>query len=215
MNRFCSLPEFLTAEAGLAAWRKRELRWCITGTLPGLTLDQQALVYQTAWGWWMGVCGIRAVRVNDARQADIRMGAGQIDGSGKTLAWSELPNGSDGPLRQMYDTGERWSAALVRRDLTNGFIPLVVTSAHEIGHALGLGHSQDEQALMYPSLNLDAWKPQAWDIREVLARYGAPAPRKPDDTPTPTTPQEALVLRLFPDLKVCELPAGWTGRSVS
>lgn len=203
--RFCSLPELLTADASMNAWRKRHLRWALTGSLPGVSEEDHVAVIEAAFGYWAAVCGLTFELTDSARAADIRLGTGPIDGSGRTLAWSELPNGSDGPLRQLYDTGELWSSTLDRE--YRGGIPLVVTAAHEIGHALGLGHSRDPKALMAPTLNVAAWVPQADDIREVRERYGPP--RTIPTPPTGGSPE----LRILPASREVILPEGWRVRA--
>jgi hypothetical protein len=120
------------------------------------------------------------------------------------------------PLRQMYDTGEIWSAALRKSELQARLIPLVVTAAHEIGHALGLGHSNDPNALMYPSLNVQAWGPQSWDVREARARYGEPRPKPTPPPPSDPADPGELVLRfkVFPNSKEFQVipPEGWKQR---
>ena len=44
-------------------------------------------------------------------------------------------------------------------------------AAHEIGHLLGLDHSNDEDALMYPYIN-NALKPRDDDITKIQKLYG-------------------------------------------
>lgn len=194
---FCALPDALRL-GETVAWRKRVLKWAITGALPGIPPDVLANVYGAAWAYWMNVCGITAQPTTNAREADVLMGSGSIDGHNGTLAWSELPNGADTPIRQMYDTAEVWSTALLSSDHDPQSIPLLVTACHEVGHALGLGHSNDPTSLMYPALNVAAWGPQSDDIREAQARYGPggiiPSP--------PATEQGAKLVLASP------LPAG-------
>ena len=205
---FCALPVRLELDASLARWTKRSLLWSITGALPNVSEVDQQVCYTTAWGFWQAICGIGCNYTDIARNADVRMGSGPIDGRGQVLAWSELPNGADGPLQQKYDTGDSWSATLDVEHIPAGLIPLLVTSAHEIGHALGLGHSINPADLMYPTLNTRSLgRPQAGDIREAQARYGPPGP-VPTPPPTPK-PTDKIVLTLLPNEKVILIPPGW------
>ena len=45
-------------------------------------------------------------------------------------------------------------------------------AAHEIGHLLGLDHSEDENALMFPYIN-NALKPREDDIIKIQQLYGS------------------------------------------
>ena len=71
-----------------------------------------------------------------------------------------------------FDADENWSI-----DKPNGDqIDLVSVATHEIGHILGLQHSTDVNAVMYPFLNFGMTKRELShdDIDGMLALYGTP-----------------------------------------
>lgn len=180
----CALPESLTTSADLSKWGKRAIRWCVTA-LPGLDEARVIAAYREAWSYWAAVCGIEPAYVEGARTSDVLMGAGLIDGRNGTLAWSELPNGSDRQLRQMYDTGERW---VVSETPDAASIDLVRVACHEVGHVIGIGHLPAGTGnLMCPAYDPRIRRPQRVDIAEAVARYGPPTPG-----PIPT-PEKVVV----------------------
>ena len=65
----------------------------------------------------------------------------------------------------MFDLAEYW----VVPDGDSGII-LRSVACHEIGHLLGLDHSNDKNALMYPYIN-DALKPRDDDIIKIQKLY--------------------------------------------
>ncbi|KAG5224566.1 metalloendoproteinase MMP [Salix suchowensis] len=68
-----------------------------------------------------------------------------FDGPGKILAHAFFPQ--DGRLH--YDADENWSTdpAMDQYDLES-------VSVHEIGHLLGLQHSNNNESIMYPSIHI-------------------------------------------------------------
>lgn len=157
--------------AGLCKWPHKRITYYENMTLPGLSREQVRDAYDLAFKQWADVCDIEPVRVDDPEKANVYAREGRIDIPGMTLAWSYLPCGysADGQVTQKYDTMERWN-----------FNFLVATACHEIGHALGLSHLGSGTIMAAFSSSIT--KPQAKDITEIQARYGAPKP-KPDPKP--------------------------------
>ncbi|KAE8664371.1 Metalloendoproteinase 1 [Hibiscus syriacus] len=88
-----------------------------------------------------------------------------FDGSGGVLAHAFAPQ--DG--RFQYDAEENWS-----RNPTRSQVVLESVAVHEIGHVLGLGHSQDGNAIMFPSFQVGNTKKNLGqdDINGLHALYG-------------------------------------------
>lgn len=200
--RMCALPDSLTTEEVGARWGKRQLLWCPTAPLPGLADEQWLAALAEAWGYWQAVCGLTFARTDAASRADVLHGVGPIDGSGRTLAWSELPNGADTRLKQRYDSGERWAFGAV----AGNQIDIVAVACHEIGHCLGLGHDNaGGSALMDPYYSPRLRQPQPRDVQRIQQLYGPPTATPPPPQPPPTarlTGDEAMA-------QVAALVARW------
>lgn len=195
--RMCSLPDSLTTEDIGARWGKRKLLWCVTASLPGLNDDQWQAALREAWGYWQAVCGLTFEPTDTARMADVLHGVGAIDGGGKTLAWSELPNGADTRLQQKYDSGERWAYGAV----AGNQIDIVAVATHELGHALGLGHDNaGGKALMDPYYSPQIRKPQPRDVARIQSLYGKPL-TPPVPTPAPDGDRLATLEQAFKDFE--------------
>jgi hypothetical protein len=182
--RFCALPDVMPLQQNLCKWpgKNPEIAWCLAGHPPGM--DEQAVKDTFMWVFasWAKVCAIRPTFTTDQGEANVLINFGPIDRAGGTLAWSELPCGSNPRFcKQLFDSGEPWvfSAKPPRFQMDLG-----ATGAHEVGHVLGLPHLQQGN-LLQPMYQEGLREPQAGDIQEVQARYGPPSAEAPNPLPTP------------------------------
>jgi hypothetical protein len=196
----------------LCKWPSPNVRWTIIGIPGTLAFEAVKAAYTLAWSQWADVCVLRPEYVGPTQPADVLMGAGLIDQPGQVLAWSEMPCGAHGPLRQMFDTAENWTIA---ENPVGNSIDLVRVACHEIGHALGIPHITDGN-LMAPIYSPSIRKPKAGDILEAVQRYGRPQPPGPPAPPVPLPPgpQQTISLVIagqivsasIPGFKVEKLP---------
>lgn len=142
-------------------------------------------VAEEAWrlglAFWNKVCGINLTIVQGLRNGKIWATDGPLPGG--TLAWSMLANNRcNDRLEQRYDTLETY---------TVDFLAKIV--AHEVGHALGLQHTNQQADIMFPSIQPKPFSdyPSQNDIRRVVDRYG---PATEDPPPPPDDPGGGEVL---------------------
>ncbi len=157
--------------------------WDCTGTvssLAGFMPTGFETEIQRAFDAWENVAGITFVRVTDSgddfdaagAQGDIRIGGHSFDGSSGTLAHGFYPpaNGVSAAGDIHFDTGETWDIG------GSSGIDIFSVALHEIGHAIGLGHSTDPDAVMFPYYLSPYTGLDEDDINGAVALYGAPAP---------------------------------------
>lgn len=138
----------------IQAWNHTNLTYFFSNGTNDITGEQQAI--RDAMALWAAVSPLTFTEVGSAASADILFlfatgnhGDGYpFDGVNAVLAHAFFPppNGSLAGDAH-FDDAETWT------DLTraNGAQPidLVTVAAHELGHSLGLGHSNVSGALMY------------------------------------------------------------------
>lgn len=196
---FCGISQNLLelARTGQYRWNKRDLAYCIYDRVPGLAADDFADVIGAGFKAWAEVCDLRFSAVIDYRKADFLVLARRIDGKGGVLAEHQLPPGNDMQLRGWLDIGENWNLDM-----------LLGVWTHELGHGMGLSHTNVPKSLMNPFYNPAINTPQAWDVEAVQALYGAAKPANPTPPPVPApTPGSPKAFSGVFDIPA-NLPAG-------
>lgn len=115
-----------------------------------------------------------------------------FDGPGKTLAHAFFPQFGGATH---FDDDENWSI-----DGGNG-VDLLSVAVHEFGHALGLGHSDNKNSLMYPTYAGKRTRLQRDDINAIEMLYGKPDSHRRDTSYLDTNERRVPMARSSaPDL---------------
>jgi hypothetical protein len=162
-------------------WGKNYLQYHINGRdTEEMKPDIWDAEFRMAFDAWSEVTPLTFEQTDVGYDADImidvsgreKFGFGR---SGDILAWAQLPSNKnfDGTLWSVFDLAENW--ILPEANIMGVWPPagiiLRAVACHEIGHLLGLRHSIDPNALMYPYLN-NVLKPREDDIRRIQLLYG-------------------------------------------
>jgi Matrixin len=115
--------------------------------------------------------GVSGNQQDDPRFGDIRIGGYAMSSS--ILAFAYLPppaNGGTDAGDIFFNTAQSWQINGTTYDL-------MTVAIHELGHALGMGHSTDTAAAMYPAYLTTKQAVDADDISGIRSIYNA---RQPD-----------------------------------
>ncbi|XP_078401959.1 collagenase 3-like [Cetorhinus maximus] len=192
----CGVPDLeqYTFSPGEPRWPRNRITYRIVNYTPDLQKREVDTAISLALKVWSDVTPLTFVRLY-TREADIMIlfargshgDFGPFDGEGGVLAHAFAPANNIGGDTH-FDDDERWT-------LSSNGVNLFLVAAHEFGHALGLGHSKDRSALMFPIysyVNTKGFRLPDDDVRGIQAIYGArqdPRPRPRPTQPQPKPPQ--------------------------
>lgn len=194
--RLCGVPDHVIID-GRPQWPKVVrngesgywVGWYLQQSLPSLSDEVFRSAIQWAFGQWASVCGLRPYQAESAAAANVRITVANLGGPGGVLADSELPY-SNRQVKQRYDSTERWVYEAQPQD---NVIDVGRVVAHELGHAFGLGHTDEPGNLLNPTYSTRIRGPVGkWELSEMKKRYGEPVVA----TPTPPGGGKDVLVRL-------------------
>ena len=205
--RFDDLPNKVNESSTIAeyraisTWDKLDITYAFANGTDRLEGDTERDLIRRAFALWQNQTSLTFTETADSSTADIVIGwatgehgdGDPFDGPGNILAHASFPNPYDNSQVFLhFDDDERWVDSETRN------VDLLTVAAHEIGHTLGLAHSSDPNALMYPSYSGPYRSLGEDDIAGVQSLYGVssapqPAPEAPpqDATPPPAAGQDS------------------------
>jgi hypothetical protein len=179
----------------ITKWASNDITYYFINDTDQLPDNTEQDVIKQAFALWAAQAPLTFTQVTNQSQANIVIGwatgnhgdGEPFDGPGNVLAHSSFPNPYDD--RQVFlhfDDDEHWV------DSTSSDVDLETVAAHEIGHTLGLDHSDDPNALMYPSYEGPHRSLSADDVAGIQELYGLasnppPAPNVPSNQAPPTS----------------------------
>jgi hypothetical protein len=116
---------------------------------------------RSAFKTWDQISNLDFVEVSDSIDADIRVGQ------------RDLPEHSAGGVAHWWATGGRITKAAVAVDIgSSDAHHFYLVALHEIGHVLGLSHSQSPADIMYPVVTYSLTGPSADEVSGLRSLYG-------------------------------------------
>lgn len=180
---FVDIP-FMGMFTTISRWEKSELIYKFNSFSTKMAQADIERDVAAAFGLWSEQCDLNFTQAvdedtaGDAVDIDILFATGEhsdespFDGPSGVLAHAYFPPPNGGPLAgdAHFDDDENWTCNVSD---TQG-IDFLTVAAHEFGHSIGLGHSRQRGALMFPSYSGTQRFLAQDDIAGCQSLYGPP-----------------------------------------
>lgn len=170
-----------------ARWAPGPVTWCIENPARGLPFTSPVpaasrTAIMSAIASWHVATGLAFQQISDsaAHPADIRIGFAALSSGneiGLTLWHAAAGQFLPGTLLELQDPSEvPLSGPAAALTYAGTAATLYQVALHELGHALGLAHSTDPLAIMYPSLGYANRSIDPGDRAALRSLYAAALP---------------------------------------
>jgi hypothetical protein len=186
----------------ISKWSKNDLTYVFLNETDILPNREEHELIRQAFALWADVVPLTFTEVGSVVDADFLISwevgnhgdSDPFDGSGGTLAHATFPNPfAERQVEIHFDNEEPWTNSATFD------VDLLTVAAHEIGHSLGLDHSNDPNALMYPSYFAPRRFLGSDDIAGVQSLYGQNETTPEPPQAPPANPQSPVAPAGEPD----------------
>lgn len=179
----CGVPDILEKGPGPEEfnlfgqkWDKTDLKYQFENLTPDMSTSSIKQAFRLAFAQWSSVSPLTFTEVEDNGDFNIRWATGEhgdgsnnaFDGPSQTLAHCFFPK-TQFAGRLCCDEDEAWSD-----NSPPSGIDLPTVACHEIGHGLGIRHSDNRNAIMFAYYGGIARTLTTDDIKAIQFLYGEP-----------------------------------------